>query len=88
MAHPADWTVKSAKGEDTYAVGGQGYVYVATSSYKGSTAKFAADLKASYKKPFKGDPASQTPTALGGVAAVRLIYQFKNSSRPGRDGRR
>lgn len=80
MAHPADWTVKTAKDEDTYAVGGQGYVYVATSSYKGSTAKFAADLKASYKKPFKGDPASQTPTALGGVAAIRLIYQFKNST--------
>lgn len=80
MAHPADWTVTSAKGEDTYAIEGQGYVYVSTSAYKGSTAKFAADLKASYKKPFKGDPASQAPTALGGVAAIRLIYQFKNST--------
>ena len=80
MAHPADWTVTAAKGEDTYSIGGQGYVYVATSPYKGSTAKFAADLKASYKKPFKGDPTSEKPTRLGGVAAVRLIYGFTNDS--------
>ncbi len=78
MAHPADWTVTSAKGQDTYAIDGQGYVYVAPTAYKGSTAKFAADLKASYKKPFKGDPTSQKPTTLGGVGAVRLIYGFTN----------
>jgi hypothetical protein len=80
MAHPADWTVTSAKDEDTYAIDGQGYVYVATTAYKGSTAKFAADLKASYKKPFKGDPTSEKPTQLGGVAAVRLIYGFTNDT--------
>ena len=80
MAHPANWTVSSAKNEDTYAVDGQGYVYVATTAYKGSTAKFAADLKASYKKPFKGDPTSEKPTQLGGVPAVRLIYGFVNDA--------
>ncbi|MFL5675790.1 MAG: hypothetical protein ACJ779_12335 [Chloroflexota bacterium] len=80
MAHPADWTVTPGKSEDTYAVDGQGYVYVATTSYKGSTAKFAADLKATYKKPFKGEPASTTPKQLGGVPAVRLIYQFTRDS--------
>ena len=80
MAHPADWKVTSAKSEDTYAIDGQGYVYVATTSYKGSTAKFAADLKATYKKPFKGLPVSETPKQLGGVPAVRLIYEFTNDT--------
>ena len=80
MAHPADWTVSHAKNEDTYSVDGQGYVYVATSAYAGSTAKFASELKASYKKPFKGDPASETPKQLGGVPAVRLVYEFTNDT--------
>ena len=81
MAHPADWTVTSAKDKDTYLLNGQGYVYVALSpAYKGTTAKFAADLKVSYKKPFGGDPASETPRALGGQPAIRLIYQYTNAN--------
>ena len=76
MAHPPEWTVTHAKDEDTYSVDGQGYVYVATGPYKGSTAKLAGDLKATYKKPFKGDPLSETPTQLGGAPAVRLIWEF------------
>lgn len=81
MAHPADWTVTSAKDKDTYLLNGQGYVYVAISpGYKGATAKFAADLKVSYKKPFGGDPSSETPRTLGGQPAVRLVYQYTNAS--------
>jgi len=81
MAHPADWTVTSAKDKDSYLLNGQGYVYVALSpGYKGTTAKFAADLKVSYKKPFDGDPKSETPRALGGQAAIRLVYQYTNAS--------
>jgi hypothetical protein len=78
MAHPADWTVETKKGEDTYLLNDQGYVYVATTPYKGSTAKFVTDLKASYKKPFQGNPASETPTRLGGQPAVRLVYDYTN----------
>jgi hypothetical protein len=80
MAHPADWKVTSTKSEDTYAIDGQGYVYVAPTAYKGSTAKFAADLKASYTKTFKGAPASESPKQLGGVPAIRLIYEFTNDA--------
>jgi len=80
MAHPADWTVKSTKTEDTYLLNGQGYVYVGVTPFTGSTAKFVDALKASYKKPFGGDPVSQTATTLGGVPAVRLIYQFTNDA--------
>lgn len=80
MAHPADWTVTHAKNEDTYSVDGQGFVYVATGPYKGSTAKLAADLKATYKKPFKGEPVTETPKVLGGAPAIRLIYEFTNDS--------
>ena len=78
MAHPPDWTVESKKNQDTYLLNDQGYVYVAVTPYKGSTAKFAADLKASYKKPFKGDPSSEAPTRLGGQPAIRLIYDYAN----------
>jgi hypothetical protein len=78
MAHPADWTVESTKEEDSYRLNGQPYVFVAVTPFKGSTAKFVSALKASYAKPFGGDPASEAPTALGGQAAVRLIYQYKN----------
>ena len=78
MAHPPDWTVDSKKNQDAYLLNDQGYVYVAVTPYKGSTAKFATELKASYKKPFKGDPESQAPTQLGGQPAVRLIYQYRN----------
>src|SRR4029079_18620549 len=63
-----------------YAIDGQGYVYVAPTAYKGSTAKFAADLKASYTKTFKGAPAPETPKQLGGVPAIRLIYEFTNDA--------
>jgi hypothetical protein len=80
MAHPADWTVEATKDEDAYLLDGQGYVYVGVTPFKGSTAKFVTELKSTYKKPFKGDPASETPTILGGEAAVRLIYQFTNDS--------
>jgi hypothetical protein len=78
MAHPPDWTVASKKNQDTYLLNDQGYVYVAVTPYKGSTAKFASALKASYKKPFKGDPESEAATVLGGQPAVRLIYQYRN----------
>lgn len=78
MAHPADWTVESKKGQDTYLLNDQGYVYVATTPYKGSTAKFVTDLKASYKKPFQGDPTTEAPTRLGGQPAVRLVYDYTN----------
>lgn len=76
MARPADWTVEPAEDKDTYQVNGQPYIYVAVTPFKGSTAKFAAALKASYKEPFGGDPASETPTNLGGAAGVRLIYRY------------
>jgi hypothetical protein len=80
MAHPALWTVESEKDQDAYLVNGQGYVYVAIAPFKGSTATFVSGLKAAYKKPFEGDPKSETPTRLGGEAAIRLIYQFTNDS--------
>jgi hypothetical protein len=78
MAHPPDWMVESKKNEDTYLLNDQGYVYVAVTPYKGSTAKFVTDLKASYKKPFQGDPTTETPTRLGGQPAVRLVYDYTN----------
>jgi hypothetical protein len=80
MAHPADWTVESAKGEDSYLVNGQAFVYVGVTSFTGSTAKFVTALKASYLKPFKGAPASEAPTRLGGVAATRLTYAFTSDN--------
>jgi len=80
MAHPADWTVESTKDQDAYLLNGQGYVYVGVTPFKGSTAKFVTALKAAYKKPFKGEPKSETPTRLGGEAAVRLVYEFTNDS--------
>ena len=78
MAHPPDWTVVSKKNQDQYLLNDQPYVYVAVTPYKGSTAKFANELKASYKKPFKGEPESEAATVLGGQPAVRLIYQYRN----------
>jgi len=83
MAHPADWTVESTKEKDSYLLNGQGYVYVAVTPFKGSTAKFVTALEASYKTPFGGDPKSETPTNLGGVAAVRLIYEYTNEQAQG-----
>ncbi len=78
MAHPPDWTVASKKNQDRYLLNDQPYIYVAVTPYKGSTAKFANELKASYKKPFKGEPKSEAATVLGGQPAVRLIYQYRN----------
>ena len=78
MAHPADWTVEPEKDKDSYLLNSQPYVYVAVQPFKGSTAKFATDLKASYKTPFGGAPKSEAPTQLDGQAAVRLIYQYRN----------
>jgi hypothetical protein len=80
MAHPADWTVESEKGKDSYLLNGQGYVYVAVTPYTGSTAKFVTALKASYKAPFGGDPASEAKWTLGGQPAVRLIYRYTNDT--------
>jgi hypothetical protein len=80
MAHPADWIVESAKDLDTYMLNGQGYVYVATQPYKGSTATFAAELKADQKTQLKADPESETPTTLGGVPAVRLTYAITSEN--------
>ncbi len=80
MAHPADWTVTSEKDKDTYLLDGQGYVYVALTPYKGTTEAFVTALKASYKKPFDGDPSSVKKTTLGGQAAERLIYGFTNDA--------
>jgi len=80
MAHPADWTVTSSKTEDTYAIDGQGYVYVATQPFKGSTAKFVTALEASYKKQLGQVPKSETPTTLGGQPAVRLLYEYKDKT--------
>ena len=78
MAHPADWTVESTKEKDSYGLNSQPFVFVAVTPFKGSTAKFVAALKASYKTPFGGDPSSEAATSLGGVAAVRLIYEYRS----------
>ena len=67
-------------GKDTYLLSGQGRVYVATTAYKGSTAGFASALKVSYRKPFGGDPSSETQRTLGGEAALRLAYQYRNAA--------
>jgi hypothetical protein len=79
MAHPADWTVESTKGKDSYLLSGQPYVYVAVTPFTGSTAKFVTALKASYKTPFGGAPKTEAPTNLGGAAAVRLVYEYTNA---------
>ncbi len=80
MAHPAGWTVTSDKDRDSYLLSGQGYVYVAITAYKGSTAGFALALKASYRKPFGGSPDSESQRVVGGQAATRLVYRYTNAS--------
>jgi hypothetical protein len=80
MAHPADWTVKGAKGKDTYLLDDQPYVYVGLSAFKGTTSAFVTALKKVYKGDF-GDPVSEGATRLGGLAAVRLLYEFTNASK-------
>ncbi|HEY8817830.1 MAG TPA: hypothetical protein VIM25_03320 [Candidatus Limnocylindrales bacterium] len=79
MAHPATSKVTSDKDKDTYSLSGQGHVYVAITAYKGTTTGFAAALKVSYRKPFGGDPTSETQRTLGGQAAIRLAYQYRNA---------
>jgi hypothetical protein len=46
----------------------------------GSTAIFAAELKADQKTQLKADPESETPTTLGGVPAVRLTYAITSEN--------
>jgi hypothetical protein len=80
MAHPAGSKITSDKDKDTYQLSGQGRVYVAVTAFKGSTASFASALQVSYRKPFGGDPTSETERTLGGQAAIRLAYQYKNAA--------
>jgi hypothetical protein len=83
MAHPADMKVTNDRTEDTFSRDGQGLVYVATTPYTGSTARFASALQVSYRKPFGGAPDSVTDRTLGGQAAVRLAYKsFDRSGAP------
>jgi hypothetical protein len=81
MAHPAEWTVESAKTQDAYLLDGQPYVYVAPEPKAGSmtTAQFATALKKTYKAQF-GAPTSEADTRLGGQPAKRMIFEFKNES--------
>ncbi len=81
MAHPAEWTVESAKNQDAYLLDGQPYVYVAPEPKAGSmtTAQFATALKKTYKAQF-GAPTSEADTRLGGQPAKRMIFEFKNES--------
>ncbi len=81
MAHPAEWTVKASKSQDTYGVGGQGYVYVAPQAVAKGTklAGFVAALRKSYKRDFGVDPIIDEPTSLAGAAAHRLVYRFTNA---------
>jgi hypothetical protein len=80
MAHPPGWTVKSEADSDTYLLDGQGYVYVVTTKFTGTTAAFATELKKVYTKEFKVKETSDDPTTLGGQAAIRLVYEFTNET--------
>jgi hypothetical protein len=79
MAHPANSNVSAAKDKDTFDLGARAHVYVAITAYKGSTTGFATALKVSYRKPFGGDPTSETQRTLGGQPAIRLAYQYRNA---------
>lgn len=80
MAHPPEWTVESDADGESYLLDGQGYVYVVTAKYTGSSAAFVKALKTSYREQFGVDASSETATTLGGEPAVRLVYEFKNDS--------
>jgi hypothetical protein len=81
MAHPAEWTVEATKTQDSYLLDGQPYVFVAPEPRAATmtTAQFATALKKTYKPQF-GAPTSETDTRLGGQAAKRLIFEFKNET--------
>ena len=80
MGHPADWTVATAKTEDTYSLKGQGRVYVSTIAYTGTVAAYANALKATYQTQLGRLPRSSIQKVLGGGPAVRLTYDYTDAN--------
>ena len=82
MAHPPEWTARHTKTEDSFLIDDQPYVYVAPRTLPaGATlSSFQRDLIASYHAQFGTDPESRESTRIGGSAAFRLTYHFKNDA--------
>ena len=87
MAHPADWTVESTKDEDTYCSMDRATSIVAACPTGDRRRSSSRTSRRSYTKPFKGEPASETPTARrpGPPSGSSTIHR---TTRPRRDHRR